>query len=198
GSTVVTSPDATVTDGQCYVYTLTGTDNVANAVSVTSNPVLVDANSSVGSLGSTATISSLTWSHTVANKAMRMLGVGVQAELAASNACQASTVTYGGVPLTKISQGVTAAASYQCASLWYLSAPAVGTANVVVTFPAAMDGGSGGSISLWNVKQGAPDAFNSNVNEAGAASTSVTTLAANSTVIDMFGSGQAIGDLTAA
>ncbi|MDT7539439.1 MAG: thermitase, partial [Actinomycetota bacterium] len=43
GSTVVTSPDTTVVDGQCYVYTLTGTDNVGNAASVaTTNAVLVD------------------------------------------------------------------------------------------------------------------------------------------------------------
>src|SRR5581483_8488953 len=44
GSTVVTSPDNGVVDGQCYVYTLTGTDNVGNTSSVvTSNAVLVDA-----------------------------------------------------------------------------------------------------------------------------------------------------------
>ncbi|MFL5962507.1 MAG: OmpL47-type beta-barrel domain-containing protein [Gaiellaceae bacterium] len=43
GSTVVTSPDTAVVDGQCYVYTLTGADNVGNSVSlVTTNAVLVD------------------------------------------------------------------------------------------------------------------------------------------------------------
>ena len=41
GSTVVTSPDAAAA-GKCYVYTLTGTDNVGNTASVTSNPILVD------------------------------------------------------------------------------------------------------------------------------------------------------------
>ena len=30
GATVVTSPDTVPTDGQCYLYTLTGTDNVGN------------------------------------------------------------------------------------------------------------------------------------------------------------------------
>ena len=150
------------------------------------------------SLGSTATVSSLTWSHTVANQWGRMLVVGVQAELASSNACQATSVTYNAVALTKISQATTAApASYDCVSLWYLSSPATGAHNVVVTFPAAMDGGDAGAVGLWNVKAGAPDAFNSNFGLAPITPTSVTTVAANSWLVDIFGSGQALGDLAA-
>ena len=43
GSTVVSSPDTGVVNGQCYVYTLTGTDNVGNTASLaTTNAVLVD------------------------------------------------------------------------------------------------------------------------------------------------------------
>ncbi|HEY8647234.1 MAG TPA: hypothetical protein VIL77_15295, partial [Gaiellaceae bacterium] len=43
GATVVTSPDSGVVSGQCYVYTLTGTDNVGNAASLaTTNAVLID------------------------------------------------------------------------------------------------------------------------------------------------------------
>ena len=42
GATVVTSPDTVPTDGQCYVYTLTGTDNVNNIASIASSPILVD------------------------------------------------------------------------------------------------------------------------------------------------------------
>ena len=42
GSTVVTSPDTAPTDGQCYVYTLTGTDHVGNSASVATSPILVD------------------------------------------------------------------------------------------------------------------------------------------------------------
>ena len=42
GSTVETSPDTTVVNGQCYVYTLTGTDNVGNVATVATSPVLVD------------------------------------------------------------------------------------------------------------------------------------------------------------
>ncbi|HVC87411.1 MAG TPA: Ig-like domain-containing protein [Gaiellaceae bacterium] len=42
GATVVTSPDGGVASGQCYVYTLTGTDNVGNTATAVSSPVLVD------------------------------------------------------------------------------------------------------------------------------------------------------------
>ena len=41
GSTVVVSPDTVPTDGQCYQYTLTGTDRVNNTATVTST-ILVD------------------------------------------------------------------------------------------------------------------------------------------------------------
>src|SRR5438132_8900374 len=40
GSTTVTSPDTVPTDGKCYVYTLTGTDNVGNAGSDAHTPGL--------------------------------------------------------------------------------------------------------------------------------------------------------------
>ena len=42
GSTVVTSPDTVPTDGQCYQYTLTGTDHVGNTHTTPSSPILVD------------------------------------------------------------------------------------------------------------------------------------------------------------
>jgi hypothetical protein len=38
----VTSPDTVPTDGQCYVYTLTGTDNVGNIATLTTATILVD------------------------------------------------------------------------------------------------------------------------------------------------------------
>jgi hypothetical protein len=43
GTNAVSNPDTTITDNNCYVYTLTGTDNAGNSASVTSTPVLVDA-----------------------------------------------------------------------------------------------------------------------------------------------------------
>ena len=43
GASGVSSPDGGVTNGQCYVYTLTGTDNVGNTSTISSSPVLVDS-----------------------------------------------------------------------------------------------------------------------------------------------------------
>ena len=65
GSTVVTSPDTVATDGMCYVYTLTGTDNVGNAATVTSSPILVDT-STVVSSGFAAPATTITFSVPVA------------------------------------------------------------------------------------------------------------------------------------
>ena len=42
GSTVVTSPDTVPAANKCYVYTLTGTDNVGNTASVSSSPIEVN------------------------------------------------------------------------------------------------------------------------------------------------------------
>jgi hypothetical protein len=138
----------------------------------------------------------LSWSHTVANQSNRVLVVGVTAEYT-SNACQASTVTYGGQSLTKITQNVAGTSSYACASLWYLLAPNVGTNTITVTYQSSITNKTAGVVGLYNVKQAAPDASNSNFNNSGATSTSVTTLAANSWVADVLASGQAVGNLAA-
>jgi VCBS repeat-containing protein len=68
---------------------------------------------------------------------------------------------------------------------------------VAVTVQGSI-GTTAGSVSLYNVKQAAPDAFNSGINTAGLASTSVTTLAANSWIVDTYVSGNAISDLAPA
>jgi Chitobiase/beta-hexosaminidase C-terminal domain/PASTA domain len=47
GATAVTSPDTVPTDGKCYRYTLTGTDNVGNTAAVTAT-VLVDTTPPTG------------------------------------------------------------------------------------------------------------------------------------------------------
>ena len=189
GATVVpTSPDTVPTDGMCYVYTLTGTDNVGNTATVTSSPILVDTSVPTAT-AATAGVSSLTFAATVPNKAMRMLVVGVEAEFVTNNSCQASGVTYGGTAMTEITSAATGTGSYDCSSLWYMAAPPVGTANVIVTYTGTFDA-TAGAVALWNVKQGAPDAFNSSFSNTAATTTSLTTVTPNSTVIDIFGSGQ--------
>jgi VCBS repeat-containing protein len=140
----------------------------------------------------------LSWSHTVANQPLRMLVVGVTAEFATNNLCQASAVTFNGVALTKIAERVTTATNFACASLWYLTAPPVGTFTVAVTYQSTITTKTAGSVSLNNVKQAAPDASNGALNDTGAASTSLTTLVANSMVVDVFSSGDTPGNLAAA
>jgi hypothetical protein len=143
-------------------------------------------------------VASLSWSHTVANQANRMLVVGVTSELAASSFCQASSVTYGGAALTRIGQAVAGGVSgvpYECVSLWYRAGPASGTATVGVTFAGTMDGATAGAVSLSNVEQGPPDASNTSFSNSGVTSTSVTTAVANSWVVDVFGSDHRVGNL---
>lgn len=69
-------------------------------------------------------ISSLTFSHTVSSGNNRLLLVGVSAEVSVS------TITFNGTSLTKLDDNDFG--NYN--SVWYLIAPTVTTANVVVTF----------------------------------------------------------------
>jgi hypothetical protein len=176
---------------------LTAALRLAGLVAVVglSSVVTGSAQGAGGSSTGGAGVSSLSWSHTVASGSNRVLVVGVAAEYSSSSSCQASSVTYGGTALTRIGQAVAGTSIYQCASLWYLVAPAVGTASVSVSFGAALDGATAGAVTLFGIKQAAPDASNTSFSNSGATSTSVTTAAANSTVVDVFGSGQPLGDL---
>lgn len=72
----------------------------------------------------------LTFSHTVPNKANRLLVVFVTAEGGISS------ITYGGTPLTNLTAYTyDSPFSPDSIGIWYLIAPAVGTANIVVTGP---------------------------------------------------------------
>ncbi len=100
------------------------------------------------SSSSAVAVASLTWSHTVGTQANRVLLVGVS--IADALGQSVTGVTYGGVALTKlsaISNGTTARAE-----VWYLIAPASGTANIVASLSAAAVL-VGGASSLYNVDQ---------------------------------------------
>jgi hypothetical protein len=152
-----------------------------------------DAASSATSGGSSGT--TLTWSHAVANQSNRVLIVGVQTE--GSSSIQPTGVTYNGVAMTKVGQAeATGSGIYQDVSQWYLIAPAVGTASVVVTWPSAVTDQTAGAIGLYGVAQQAPEASGTNFNNSGATTTNITTLTNGAWVVDMFGSGQDVGDLS--
>ncbi len=143
-----------------------------------------------------SSVSTLTWSHTVSNLVNRVLVVGVTCEHASS--FPPSSVKYGGVSLTQIGSVTASGSMYENASLWYLLAPAAGTANVVVTWSSTASYVTAGAMTISGIAQLAPEASATGVNLSGAASTNITTKADSSFVVDIFASGQAQGDLAPA
>jgi hypothetical protein len=98
-------------------------------------------------------VSSLTWGHTIAAGSERLLVVRV-ANIDAS--VTVTNVTYGGVVLTALHSAASGAGpSHVRASVWYLVAPAVSTANVVVTLSASTRV-QGYSTDLTGVSQTTP------------------------------------------
>ena len=91
--------------------------------------ITVDANTTSWSCGA----ASLTWSHTVANKTNRILAVRV----AVNNTTTVSSVTFGGAALAQ-ALTFTGVKNHGTVEVWYLIAPTVGTANVVVTVSASV------------------------------------------------------------
>src|SRR4029077_21127226 len=57
GATAVTSPDTAPTDAMCYLYTVTATDHVGNAATLTTSPIHVDTSTTTSSAGTTAVTS---------------------------------------------------------------------------------------------------------------------------------------------
>ena len=196
--TTTSGPPFTVTwSGQpangTYSLIARATDPYGNHTDSSTTTVYVNNPTSSAGAG----VSSLSWSHTVVAGSNSVLVVGVTAEHT-TNACQAASVTYGGTPLTQISTALSSSASFECASLWYMLAPPVGTATVSVSFGSALNGASAGATTLFGIKQAAPDAFSTGSSTTGAATTNLTTLAASSTVVDVFASGVALGNLAPA
>ncbi len=93
----------------------------------------------------------LVWPHTVAARSNRLLLVGVSYR---DGNQPLRSVTYAGTPLTWL--GVQNAPGNQNrVELWYLRAPAVGTANVVVNLTNARSV-VGGALSFTGVQQSTP------------------------------------------
>lgn len=107
----------------------------------------------VGTVSTTTanTSATPTWSHTVPAGANRLLVVQV-----GLRALQTVTgVTYGGVALTKFGAVQYSAGNFARAEIWYLVAPAVGTANVVVTISGA-EVVEAAALNFINVNQTTP------------------------------------------
>ncbi|MEQ1909419.1 MAG: hypothetical protein ABMA15_11380, partial [Vicinamibacterales bacterium] len=155
--------------------------------------VTIDATSSSNA---TTFVSSFSWSHTVAVQSNRILIVIVgEEQQTAGGAIEPSSVTYNGQALTKLVTNVAGSSIYANASLWYRLAPSTGTNTVAVTYPSAVDFPMGIATSFYGVKQSAPEASGSGFNDAGIASSSLTTLTNGAVVVDGFTTGQDAGDL---
>ena len=132
----------------------------------------------------------LTISHTVGSQPNRVLVVGAEGEDNSSTDCVATGVTYGGVALTNVAEAVAGTSPFMCVSLWYLVAPATGTADVVITWAGNVRRRNGGAISIFNAAQQGLEAQNSQaLNAATTISTSINTVTEGTWVIDAVGGG---------
>jgi hypothetical protein len=155
-------------DGTTSAFTVRG--GAANGTDIQGSSITFDASNGTGSAGSGdlifrtagsgasgsvtqdavsaahngSGVTSISWSHTVGSSSNRLLIVSVTA-----NSAGASTVTYGGVNLTKLGS-VSGTSVYS--EIWYLKNPTSGTATIAVNFSSS-NTAVAGSISYSNVNQ---------------------------------------------
>lgn len=156
GSTSYT--DATVTPGTTYYYkvqavNVIGTSPSSNEASGNATGVVIDSTSTDSN---SANVSSLTWSHTVGSGAHPLLLVAV-GYAGSVGGDVVSSVTYGGVALTKLltADPSPGGGTDKALDVWYLTGPAAGTASIVVTFTGSLSAVCG-AVSLTGVSQSSP------------------------------------------
>ena len=112
--------------------------------------IIVDASSSAITTSNT---NSLSWSHTVGSGSNRLLIVSVSIRADEP----VTSVSYGGNPMSAWTQvaGLTETANKVRGEVWYMKAPPVGTANVVVTLGSNKTFVAG-ATSFFNVDQTTP------------------------------------------
>jgi hypothetical protein len=125
---------------------------------------------SVGEITNSGTLeaSNVTWSHTVSgSNRLLVVGVGLR------NFTTITSVTYGGVALTKANAIGAGAGNYARSEIWYLKNPAVGTANIVVT-NSATEWMATGAVTFTGVDQTTPVRASSNDVSSNTSSTTNT------------------------
>jgi pectate lyase len=147
---------------------------------------------------------SLSWTHPIGGGADRILVVGVAIEDATTTDANITSVTVNGTALlpvanSKRSGGGTGIIQTQLFYLLSGSLGAAGSRTITVTTQGPVDGIAAGAVSLAGVSQSAPQNAATNVDTSGAdsISTSITSAAANSWIVDVVGSGNS-GSFTAA
>lgn len=124
----------------------------------------------------------ITWSHTVASGNNRLLIVTIS-KRAYANA-DILTVTYGSQSLTKLGTSQRGIGNYPRVEIWYLVAPTVGTANVVVTANAS-DYMCAGATNFTNVNQTNPLGTIQTANGAASPATVTVPTSPTNLVIDV-------------
>ena len=153
-------------------------------VSLLTSPVFDSASSSAYQ----ASVASYSWNHIVGTQPNRVLEVSVSLFLAGS----VSSITYGGVALTKNASATIINGAYR-SEVWQLIAPASGTGSIVVTLNAAITS-IGSAESYYNVDQTSPTEATATASGTGTpAAVSVTTVAANSLVLANLAASSASG-----
>jgi len=145
----------------------------------TGGAIAMDSQSSA----STSNSLTLTWSHTVGPGLTRSLVI-VGLSIEKTSGASVESITYAGMSLTKA--GAASGTSGVKAELWYLTAPAAGANNLVVTFtkPLSTDGAVGGAISLSGVDQTTPVPTTATNGGDGTPSTTITTVNDGAWIID--------------
>src|SRR5262245_17612344 len=147
---------------------------------------------------------SLSWTHAIGGGTDRILIVGVAIEDTATTDANITSVTFNGtallpVPNSKRSGGGTGIIQTQLFYLLSGSLGATGSRTITITTQGPVDGIAAGAVSLAGVAQSGPQNAATNVDTSGAdsISTSITSAAANSWIVDVVGSGNS-GSFTAA
>jgi hypothetical protein len=139
----------------------------------------------------------LTWNHTIGGDENRVLVVGVQIEDPDFSIPVVNSVSYNGVNLTRAESHVNTSGYAMHVSIWYLlesDLPVAGTYTVQVNLTRNVANIIGGGVSLYNVKQAAPEATAEQANDTALSSpyyfeTGITTLTDGAWVVDAVGSG---------
>jgi hypothetical protein len=126
--------------------------------------------------GAQASVSTFSWTHIVGNGlANSILIVAVGASDAANaNNTNVSSVTYGGVALTR-GPHITESGAGNGAEIWYLIAPAAGSASIQVTLVGSCATSHAAGVSLSGVNQTTPT-DGSNTTNAGQSLSIATTV----------------------
>jgi hypothetical protein len=141
----------------------------------------------------------VTFTHTISSGSNRVLVVGATFE-DCGDYPSVTGITYNGQPLTHIdsAQVISGNGCAGRAELWYLleaDLPSAGTYNVIVNTSGTFDEIVVGATSLDNVAQQAPEASNSNSNDAQTTiTTNITTLTDGAWLVDVVHSGNETGD----